>query len=115
RDPDRPCRLGHVALRSIPAAARRPRIVAGADRQGADVVRQPVGAGRQRPQALATWGNGTQPALLRLIPSWYLRRRAERSQRRFRGAVAGSRRQTSSPSWPTTSVMPTSPAMAARI
>ena len=46
-DPDRACRLGDGALRPGAAAAGRPRIVAGAVRQMADVVRQPGGAGRR--------------------------------------------------------------------
>ena len=50
-----------VAIRSGAAAAGRAGIVAGADREMADVVRQPVGAGRQRPQALAAGVDGARP------------------------------------------------------
>ena len=45
RDPDRACRLGDGAVRPGAPPPGRPRIVAGAERQVADVLRQPVGAG----------------------------------------------------------------------
>ena len=61
RDPDRACRLGDVAIRSGAAAAGRTGIVAGADRPLADVLRQPVGAGGERSQALAARLDGTRP------------------------------------------------------
>ena len=61
RDPDRACRLGHGALRPGAAAAGRARIVAGALRQMADVVRQPVGAGQGRSEALAAGVDGARP------------------------------------------------------
>ena len=48
RDPDRACRLGDRAVRSGAAPPGRSRIVAGAERQMADVLRQPVGAGEER-------------------------------------------------------------------
>ncbi len=60
-DPDRACRLGDRALRSGAPAPRRPRIVAGAQRQVAVVLRQPGGAGRQRPAALAAGLDGARP------------------------------------------------------
>jgi len=43
-DPNRACRLGLVPVRSGAAPAGRSRIVAGAERQMADVLRQPLGA-----------------------------------------------------------------------
>ena len=68
RDPDRACRLGHRPLRSGAAAAGRARTVAGAHRQMADVLRQPVGLGRQRPQTLAAGVDGARAKFVNDLP-----------------------------------------------
>ena len=64
RDPDRACRLGDRAVRSGAPAPRRPRTVAGADRQVADVLRQPVGAGRTAASSAGSRCDGARPEQL---------------------------------------------------
>src|SRR5205823_948217 len=62
--PDRARRLSLRPVRSGAAAPRRSRIVIGAGRQMADVLRQPVGARQDRPQALAAGVDGARAEFL---------------------------------------------------